>query len=300
MSASSFAQPKVRAPVTQVRRKAAQSAEDAPRNLQMVVPLPAIHALAYGGADYARIPLTAAPGHMAFAEAERPRAVGDDMGRAGVLGGVIGGVVGGVVGAGIGLVVGGPIGAVVGGVVGGGIGAGVGALAGSTATPTLSLSNDNYSDSGNTSVKTIGFDVAVPAGLTATDYCLVNKLQGSMKKADGSFQKVMMYGSAVDFNFASEQVDSVDPDPVYWSDSSARWRYNVVSGGFKATDGPGPPGKAFAAGDVAAVKFHIGLYKLADVPTTTTGSISTSPIQELAWQYSVSSDAAGTLTHPAL
>lgn len=168
------------------------------------------------------------------------------------------------------------------------------------ATPSLSLSNDSYTDSGNTSHKNIKFNVAVPAGLTAGDYCLVNKLQGSMKKADGTFHKVTMYGSLVDFNFSSEQVDSVDPDPVYWSSSSARWNYTTTAGGFNATDDPGPPGYSFAAGDVAAVKFKIGLYTLASVPTTTTGTISATPIQELPWQYSVKANAAGSLSHPAL
>jgi hypothetical protein len=168
------------------------------------------------------------------------------------------------------------------------------------ANPTLSLSGDSYTDSGNTSHKNITFDVAVPSGLNKNDYCLVNKLQGSIKKADGTFYKVKMYDNLVDFNFSSEQVDSVDADPVYWSNSSARWNYTSTSGGFSATDDPGPPGHSFAAGDVAAVKFHIGLYKLADVPTTTTGSISATAIQELPWQYSVKADSAGTITHPAL
>jgi hypothetical protein len=168
------------------------------------------------------------------------------------------------------------------------------------ANPTLSLSGDSYTDTGNTSHKTITFDVAVPSGLNKNDFCLVNKLKGSMKKADGTFHKVKMYGSLVDFNFSSEQVDSVDADPVYASNSTARWNYSSTSGGFSSNDDPGPPGYTFAAGDEAAVKFHIGLYKLADVPTTTTGSISASAIQELPWQYSVKADSAGAITHPAL
>lgn len=169
------------------------------------------------------------------------------------------------------------------------------------AKPSLSLANDTYSDAGNTSHKNIRFNVGVPAGLTAGDYCLVNKLQGSLKKADGTYHKVQMYGSTVDFNFATEQVDSVDPDPVYWSNSSARWNYTTTTGGFYATDDPGPPSYAFNKGDVAAVKFKIGLYKLADVPATTTGTISAVPIEEKPWQYSVKADAtSGALSHPAL
>lgn len=168
------------------------------------------------------------------------------------------------------------------------------------ATPSLALENDTYTDSGNTSHKVIKFNVTVPSGLTARDYALVNKLKGHMKKADGTYWKVQMYGSLVDFNFTSEQVDSVDADPVYWSNSSGRWNYVTTSTGFYATDDPGPPGHAFSPGDEAAVKFKIGLYRLADVPTTTTGTISATPLQELPWQYSVKAAADGTLSHPAL
>lgn len=169
------------------------------------------------------------------------------------------------------------------------------------AQPSLSLANDSYTDAGNTSHKNIRFDVSVPAGLTAGEYCLVNKLQGSMRKADGTYHQVQMYGSVVDFNFATEQVDSVDPDPVYWSNATARWNYTATGSGFYATDDPGPPGYTFNKGDVAAVKFKIGLYRLADVPTTTSGSLSATPIEEKPWQYSVKADAtSGALSHPAL
>lgn len=169
------------------------------------------------------------------------------------------------------------------------------------ASPTLSLSGDSYTDSGNVSNKLIKFNVAVPAGLTAADYCLVNKLQGHIKKADGTFYNVRMYGSVVPFNFASEQVDSVDPDPIYWSDASQRRNYTPEAGGFSATDDPGPPGHSFAKGDEAKVKFHIGLYRTADVPTTTTGTLAAAAIAELPWQYSVVADATtGALSHPVL
>ncbi|MBB4842920.1 hypothetical protein HNP55_001435 [Paucibacter oligotrophus] len=169
------------------------------------------------------------------------------------------------------------------------------------ATPSLSLSGDSYTDSGNVSNKLIKFNVTVPSSLTAADYCLVNKLQGHMKKADGTFHNVRMYGSVVPFNFASEQVDSVDADPIYWSDASQRRNYTAESGGFSATDDPGPPGHSFAKGDEAKVKFHIGLYRTADVPTTTTGTLAAAPISELPWQYSVLADATtGALSHPVL
>jgi hypothetical protein len=167
--------------------------------------------------------------------------------------------------------------------------------------PSLSLENDSYTDSGKTSHKNIKFKVKVPSSLTATDYALVNKLQGSSKKADGTPHKVTMYGSTVDYDFPKEQVDSLDADPVYWSDASARWNYTTESDGFSATDDPGPPGYKFEPGDVTAVKFKIGLYKLSDLPTTTSGSIAATPVEEKPWQYSVTADAkTGALSHPAL
>jgi hypothetical protein len=105
-----------------------------------------------------------------------------------------------------------------------------------------------------------------------------------------------MYGSLVDFNFPSWQVDSVDPDPVYWSDASGRWNYNVTADGFNATDDPGPA-LTSEHGAVYAVNFAIGLYKLSDLPTATTGTISATPIDEKPWQYSVVVDAAGAFSH---
>lgn len=166
--------------------------------------------------------------------------------------------------------------------------------------PTLSLSGDTYTDSGSKSQKDITFNVKVPSSLKAEDYCLVNKVMGFIKKADGTFAKAILYGTATEVNFATEQVDSVDADPVYWSTSSARRNYIATGDGFKATDSPGPHDHTYHAKEETALKFHIGVYKLADVPTTTTGTIATTPIQELPWQYSVKVDAAGAITHPAL
>jgi hypothetical protein len=112
--------------------------------------------------------------------------------------------------------------------------------AGKKSQPTLALANDTYNDSETESHKKIKFDVTVPSDLTAKDYALVNHLKGFEKNGDGTFFKVKMYGNLVDFNFTSWQVDSVDEDPVYWSDSTARWNYTTTPGGFFATDDPGP------------------------------------------------------------
>lgn len=169
------------------------------------------------------------------------------------------------------------------------------------AVPTLTVADPGYTDAGSTSTKTVVFNVAVPSGVTAGDYALVNKLQGSIGKADGSFYNVRMYGSVVPFNFTAEQVDSVDADPVYASTATSRWNYTTTAGGFSSNDTPGPVNGVFARGDVAAVRFKIGLYRLADLPATTTGAIAATPISEVPWRYSVVCDATtGAVTHPAL
>jgi hypothetical protein len=165
------------------------------------------------------------------------------------------------------------------------------------AQPTLKVSNDTYTDTAAASHKNIKFEATIPTSLTKTNYAFVNQLKGYEKSGSGSFFKVTMYGSLVDFNFPSWQVDSVDPDPVYWSDTSARWNYNTTPTGFTATDDPGPA-LSSEHGAKYAVHFKIGLYKLADLPTTTTGTISAKPIAEQPWEYSVDVSSTGTFSHP--
>jgi hypothetical protein len=167
--------------------------------------------------------------------------------------------------------------------------------------PELSLSSDSYDDTGKAdeSHKNIKFSVKIPSGLEKKDYALVNKLKGHEKKGDGTYFKVKMYESTVDFNFSSFQVDSVDKDPVYWSDTSARWNYDASGDGFSATDDPGPA-LSSEHGAEYAVNFKLGIYKLADLPMTTTGSISATPIAEKDWQYSVKVDDKGKFTHPSI
>lgn len=167
------------------------------------------------------------------------------------------------------------------------------------AKPTLATSNDTYTDNASESRKNIKFNVTVPSGLTAKDYALVNFIKGSMKDGSGKYFKVKMYGKTVDANYSSFQVDSVDEDPVYWSDSSARWNYTTTPTGFYATDSPGPA-LTSEHGAVYALKFKIGLFKLADVPTTTSGTIAATAMQEVPWDYSVVVSDKGTFTHPSI
>jgi hypothetical protein len=167
------------------------------------------------------------------------------------------------------------------------------------AKPSISKSGDSYTDTADESHKKIKFTVSVPSGLTASDYGLVNWVKGSAKNGSGDFFKVKMYGTLVDFNFADFQVDSLDADPIYWSDASARRNYTAETGGFSATDDPGPAKKT-QTGAVYAFQFKMGVYKMADVPTTTTGSISATAIDAVNWDYSVKVSSTGTFSHPSL
>ena len=204
--------------------------------------------------------------------------------------------VGGLIGAGIGGVLGG----LIGGPIGAGLGAAAGGLIGSAASGSLSLSNDSYSDIPTESHKKIRFNAVVPLGHKATEYALVNWVKGYMKDGSGKYFKVKSYGVVVDSNFPSWRVDSADPDPVYWSSPARRWNYSTTPNGFYATDDPGPALKS-ERGAVYARNYRIGLYKLSDLPLTTSGTISASPIEEKPWQYSVVVDPkTGAFTHPSI
>lgn len=178
-------------------------------------------------------------------------------------------------------------------------GGAVGADAGTEVSPTLSVSGDTYSDSATESRKNIKFNVKLPTGADPKKYGLVNWIKGHMKKGDGNFFKVKMYGNTVDANFASSQVDSIDADPLYWSKSGSRWNYTTESDGFSATDSPGPALNT-ETGAEYALNFSIGLYNFADVPTTTTGTISATAIQSVGWKYSVKVDSTGKFSHPSI
>jgi hypothetical protein len=109
------------------------------------------------------------------------------------------------------------------------------------------------------------------------------------------------YGSLVPASYADWVVDSVDADPVYWSRPGSRWNYHPTATGFSAADSPGPALKT-ELGAVYALKFRMGLYRLADVPLVTTGNVgAAAPVDETFWDYSVRVDpVSGDFTHPAI
>lgn len=165
-------------------------------------------------------------------------------------------------------------------------------------TPTLAASNDSYRDGPNCrSEKKIDFTATVPAGATMRDWALVNWIQGQATNSDGTFRRVRMYGSVVDYNFATMQVDSIDADPIYWSDAASRWNYRVSGDTFSASDSPGPRDKRYN-GITYDLKFKMGLYRVADLPATTSGNVgSARPVAEYPWRFKVSGCTGGTVSH---
>lgn len=166
--------------------------------------------------------------------------------------------------------------------------------------PMLSLSGTgSYADSTESHEK-ITYTVDVPAGANAKDYCLVQWTKGYAKDGDGKYFKTTDYGKTGDWNYADWVIDSVDPDPIYWSDASARWNYNLSGDKFTATDDPGPA-LSSEKGAVYAAKFKVAVYETAKVPTTTTGTISTAALSDFKfWDYSVTVGKDGKFTHPAV
>ena len=90
-----------------------------------------------------------------------------------------------------------------------------GCATGSLGTPTPGRPPRHSSrvDSGTTSHKNIACNVADPIPLDPAKFALVNKIQGTGKLSGGTFRKLRKYGSIVDANFPTQQVDSVDGDP---------------------------------------------------------------------------------------
>jgi len=163
-------------------------------------------------------------------------------------------------------------------------------------------SGDEYDDSDGSSHKKIKFTFMVNDGKDPRRCILVNWLQGSFRKGDGTFFPVRSYDMTVDTNFPTKSVDSKDTDPAYWSRGGARWRYvaeNATTA--SATDDPGPALRS-EHGAIYAMKFEMCVYCIDDVPATAPQSgagIGTAKAC-LPWEYSVVVGADGSFTHPAL
>lgn len=165
---------------------------------------------------------------------------------------------------------------------------------------TFTTSGDTYTDTADKSRKHIKFDVKVPKGLNRDDYVLVNWLKGHMKKDATHYFQVEIYGVWGDANWPAFQVDSVDTDPIYWSDAANRRNYTAEgTDGFSATDDPGPALNT-ETGAEYDMHFKMEVYRLSDVPATTTGTLGGAESKVIAthyWDYKVNVDAAGAFTH---
>ena len=160
-------------------------------------------------------------------------------------------------------------------------------------------SDDSYVDTETESKKNIKFTFKVKSGGDEKKCVMVNWIQGTAKNKDGSFRKVKMFGAVVDYNFPTMRIDSLDADPVYWSDDTARWRYRSAgANSFYATDSPGP--RTWVDGIDYDLKFKMCLYCIDDVATTSdaAGSGVKNPLKCIDWVFKAKYDgAAKTFTH---
>lgn len=190
-------------------------------------------------------------------------------------------------------------GAAVGGLVGSLAGAAVAGAVAAAAKPTLSMSGVGTYADGTESHEKVGYEATVPVG-QPKDYCLVQWTKGFAKKGDGTFFKTTDYGNTRDWNYSDWVIDSLDKDPIYWSNATARWNYSLSGKKFTATDDPGPA-LTSEKGATYAARFKMAIYETAKVPKTTTGSIAAKPVTGFKfWDYSVQVDDKGKFTHPKL
>jgi hypothetical protein len=162
-------------------------------------------------------------------------------------------------------------------------------------TAAMALSGNSYSDTASESHKNVTY-TATWSGGAKEDFLIVQWVKGYAKDAAGTPLKTTQYNKTADINFADWRIDSVDEDPAYWSNASGRWNYNVVSANsFSATDDPNPP--SWQDGMDFKVDFKVGVYKAADVPTTTTGTMAATPLSSLVpWEFHAKL-SGGKFTH---
>lgn len=162
----------------------------------------------------------------------------------------------------------------------------------------FTVSNDTYTDTDTDCRKNIEFDCTVKSGSDPHRCVMVNWIQGTAKNKDGTFRKVKMFDTIVDYNFPKSRIDSLDKDPVYASNSSGRWNYSVTGQTFSTTDSPGPT--VWVDGIDYDLKFNMCVYCIDDVSATSdeSGSGVKNPLQCYAWVFKAKYDAgAKKFTH---
>lgn len=161
---------------------------------------------------------------------------------------------------------------------------------------------DKYIDKDGESHKRIKFKFKVKKGADPKKCVLVNWEKGFFKNGDGTYFRETQQGNAgTPINYPKWQVDTVDTDPIYWSQPGSRWNY--VSEGddtYSATDDPGPA-LSTEHGAEYAMQFRMCIYCIDDVPEKKTDHVITSKaIKCIDWEYSVKVGKDGTFTHPKL
>lgn len=154
-------------------------------------------------------------------------------------------------------------------------------------------SNDSYTDTDTDTRKNIKFTYKVKSGSDPKKCVMVNWIQGTAKNKDGTFRKVKMFDETMDYNFPTMRIDSLDKDPVYWSNSSARWNYQLdETDTYYATDSPGP--QVWEDGIDYDLKFKMCLYCIDDVSTTSdeSGSGVKNSLKCIDWVFKAKFDAA--------
>lgn len=137
----------------------------------------------------------------------------------------------------------------------------------------------------------VEFRVLVPAGLKAEDYGLVQQFQGCSVDEYGYYVAWYKYGEKQpELNVEDWTFDSRDEDPVMNSGKNPRWNYNKTVYGFSWIDRPDNPKTDLGKRQklwLVSLKFRTYLYRLADIPESTSGTFKSSgPIDMIEWQSS--------------
>ncbi len=157
-----------------------------------------------------------------------------------------------------------------------------------------------HSDMWAGSTKRVEFRFSVSKG-NPKDFCLVNFGKGFVKHlSTGNYPLVRHLGGLVPMDFPDWDYDTVDSDPVYWSNAQSRWNYNKVPGQpktYSAIDAPNTP-----AGYQRSWEFKMCIFQTKDVPkdgrTMNAATLMNKAIQCIDWEAKVTHNSSGVITYP--
>ena len=152
---------------------------------------------------------------------------------------------------------------------------------------------DYWNTSGDPIRKKVKFEFKAKCG-TEKNCCFVNFRKGYNKRiSDGKYAKVRHLGTVVDANFPDWTIDSVDADPVYWS-NGGRWNYVKVSEGvYYTTDAP-----TVRKGYTRSYDFKMCIYNCKDVPSNATSLGFGKALKCIPWDAKATYKMDGTITYP--